>query len=64
MLAAISFAVFQINIPFAGCVYVNLTPLIGILAGLGIGSLVIFIVNLLSAAIGDGRWDLVALTPS
>lgn len=30
MLAAISFAVFQINIPFAGGVHMNLTRLIGI----------------------------------
>jgi ABC-type Co2+ transport system permease subunit len=64
MLAAISFAVFHINIQFAGGVHVKLTPLVGILAGLGIGSLVIFIVNLLSAAAGNGRWDFVALTPS
>jgi cobalt/nickel transport system permease protein len=52
MLAAVSFAVFQINIPFAGGVHMTLTPLIGILVGPGIGSLVIFIVNLLSAAVG------------
>jgi cobalt/nickel transport system permease protein len=59
MLAAISFAVFQINIPFAGGVHMNLTPLIGILAGPSIGSLIIFIVNLLSAAVGHGGWGLV-----
>jgi cobalt/nickel transport system permease protein len=59
MLAAISFAIFQINIPFAGGVHMNLTPLIGILAGPGIGSLIIFIVNLLSAAVGHGGWGLV-----
>jgi cobalt/nickel transport system permease protein len=59
MLAAVSFAVFQINIPFAGGVHMNLTPLIGILVGPGIGSLVIFIVNLLSAAVGHGGWGLV-----
>jgi cobalt/nickel transport system permease protein len=59
MLAAVSFAVFQINIPFAGGVHMNLTPLIGILAGPGIGSLIIFIVNLLSAAVGHGGWGLV-----
>ena len=59
MLAAVSFAIFQINIPFAGGVHMNLTPLIGILAGPGIGSLIIFIVNLLSAAVGHGGWGLV-----
>jgi cobalt/nickel transport system permease protein len=59
MLAAVSFAVFQINIPFAGGVHMNLTPLIGILAGPGIGALIIFVVNLLSAAVGHGGWGLV-----
>ncbi|MGZ4847752.1 MAG: energy-coupling factor ABC transporter permease [Halobacteriota archaeon] len=59
MLAAVAFAVFQINIPFAGGVHMNLTPLIGILAGPGIGSLIVFIVNLLSAAVGHGGWGLV-----
>jgi cobalt/nickel transport system permease protein len=59
MLAAVSFAVFQIDIPIAGGVHMNLTPLIGILAGPGIGSLIIFIVNLLSAAVGHGGWGLV-----
>jgi cobalt/nickel transport system permease protein len=59
MLAAVSFAVFQIEIPFAGGVHMNLTPLIGILAGPGIGSLIMLIVNLLSAAVGHGGWGLV-----
>jgi cobalt/nickel transport system permease protein len=59
MLAAVSFAVFQIDIPLAGGVHMNLTPLIGILAGPGIGSLIILIVNLLSAAVGHGGWGLV-----
>jgi len=59
MLAAVSFAVFQIDIPIAGGVHMNLTPLIGILAGPGLGLFVIFIVNLLSAAVGHGGWGLV-----
>jgi cobalt/nickel transport system permease protein len=59
MLAAVAFAVFQIEIPFAGGVHMNLTPLIGILAGPGIGSLIILVVNLLSAAVGHGGWGLV-----
>jgi cobalt/nickel transport system permease protein len=37
-------------------VYTNLTPLIGILAGSRIALFVIFIVNLLSLAVGHGGW--------
>jgi cobalt/nickel transport system permease protein len=59
LLAAISFAIFQVNIPFAGGVHMNLTPLIGILAGPAIGSLVVLVVNILSAAIGHGGWGLI-----
>ncbi|MGZ4904960.1 MAG: energy-coupling factor ABC transporter permease [Halobacteriota archaeon] len=59
MLAAASFAIFQINIPYAGGVHMNLTPLIGILAGPGLGSLIVFIVNVLSAAVGHGGWGLI-----
>lgn len=59
LLAAASFAIFQVNIPFAGGVHMNLTPLIGILAGPAIGSLVVLIVNILSAAIGHGGWGLI-----
>ncbi len=56
---AASFAVFQVEIPFFGGVHMNLTPLIGILAGPVLGSLVVFIVNILSAAIGHGGWGLI-----
>ena len=56
---AASFAVFQVEIPFFGGVHLNLTPLIGILAGPVLGSLVVFIVNILSAAIGHGGWGLI-----
>ncbi len=59
MLAAASFAIFQINIPYAGGVHMNLTPLIGILAGPALGSLIIFVVNVLSAAVGHGGWGLI-----
>ena len=59
LLAAVSFAIFQVNIPFAGGVHMNLTPLIGILAGPSIGSLIVLIVNILSAAIGHGGWGLI-----
>ncbi|MGZ4949338.1 MAG: energy-coupling factor ABC transporter permease, partial [Halobacteriota archaeon] len=40
-------------------VHMNLTPLIGILAGPGLGSLIVFIVNVLSAAVGHGGWGLI-----
>ena len=59
LLAAASFAIFQVNIPFAGGVHMNLTPLIGVLAGPAIGSLVVLVVNILSAAIGHGGWGLI-----
>jgi cobalt/nickel transport system permease protein len=56
---AAAFAIFQVQIPIAGGVHVNLTPLIAILTGPVIGTLVILIVNILSAAIGHGGWGLV-----
>ena len=57
--AAAAFAVFQVSIPVAGGVHLNLTPLIGILAGPVFGLLIVFITNILSAAIGHGGWGLV-----
>ncbi|MGZ4881550.1 MAG: energy-coupling factor ABC transporter permease [Halobacteriota archaeon] len=59
LLVAVAFAIFQVNLPFAGGVHMNLTPLIGILAGPSIGSLVVLLVNILSAAIGHGGWGLI-----
>ena len=56
---AAAFAAFQLEIPVFGGVHLNLTPLIGILAGPVLGSLVVFIVNILSAAIGHGGWGLI-----
>lgn len=56
---AASFAVFQVEIPFFGGVHMNLTPLTGILAGPILGSLIVFIVNILSAATGHGGWGLI-----
>ncbi len=56
---AAAFAIFQIQIPIAGGVHVSFTPLIAILTGPVIGTLVILIVNILSAAIGHGGWGLV-----
>jgi cobalt/nickel transport system permease protein len=59
MLTASSFAIFQINIPIFGGVHMNLTPLIGILAGPAIGGIIVFIVNILTAAIGHGGWGII-----
>jgi cobalt/nickel transport system permease protein len=55
-----SFAIFQVEVPlFGGGVHLNLTPLVGILAGPLLGSFVVLIVNILSAAIGHGGWGLI-----
>ena len=59
MLTAASFAIFQVNIPLFGGVHMNLTPLIGILGGPAVGGVIVFIVNVLSAAIGHGGWILI-----
>ena len=56
---AAAFAVFQVEIPLFGGVHLNLTPLIGILTGPTIGTLIALIVNVLSAAIGHGGWGLI-----
>jgi cobalt/nickel transport system permease protein len=56
---AASFAIFQVQIPIFGGVHLNLTPLIGILTGPIFGTLIVFIVNVLSAAIGHGGWGLI-----
>jgi cobalt/nickel transport system permease protein len=58
-MTAAAFAIFQIQIPIAGGVHLNLTPLIGILTGPVVGTLVVFIVNIFSAAIGHGGWGLI-----
>lgn len=54
-----AFAVFQISVPVFGGVHLNLTPLVGILAGPLLGTLIVLVVNILSAAIGHGGWGLV-----
>jgi len=59
LLTAASFAIFQVELPFAGGVHMNFTPLIGILAGPALGSLIVFIVNILSATIGLGGWGMI-----
>jgi cobalt/nickel transport system permease protein len=58
-LTAASFATFLVEVPLFGGVHLNLTPLIGILAGPVLGSLIVFIVNILSAATGHGGWGLI-----
>jgi len=58
-ITAAAFAIFQINIPIFGGVHLNLTPLIGILAGPVLGALVVLVINILSAAIGHGGWGLI-----
>jgi len=52
--AAASFAIFQLNVPVWGGIHVNLTGLVGILAGPLLGTLVALVVNLFSAALGHG----------
>ena len=52
--AAASFAVFQLNLPVWGGVHLNLTGLVGVLAGPLLGPLVTVVVNVFSAALGHG----------
>jgi cobalt/nickel transport system permease protein len=59
MLTAASFAIFQVSIPLFGGVHMNLTSLIGILAGPAIGGIIVLIVNIFSAAIGHGGWGMI-----
>lgn len=56
MVAAASFAVFQVNIPVLGGVHLSLTSLVGILVGPALGAIVAFVVNVLSALLGHGAW--------
>jgi len=56
---AAAFVLFQVDIPIAGGVHISLTPLIGILSGPLIGSFIVFIINILSAAIGHGGWGMI-----
>jgi cobalt/nickel transport system permease protein len=52
--AAASFAVFQLNLPVWGGIHMNLTGLVGILAGPALGALIALVVNIFSAALGHG----------
>ena len=57
--AAASFAVFQLNLPVWGGIHMNLTGLVGILAGPLLGTLIALVVNVFSAALGHGAVGLV-----
>jgi cobalt/nickel transport system permease protein len=59
MCTSIGFAVFQISIPVFGGIHLNLTPLIGILAGPALGSLSVLAINVFSAAVGHGGWGMI-----
>lgn len=56
---AAAFVLSQVEIPVAGGVHLSLTPLIAILTGPVIGLFVVFITNILSAAIGHGGWGMI-----
>jgi cobalt/nickel transport system permease protein len=57
--AAASFAIFQLNIPVWGGVHMNLTGLVGILAGPLLGTIIALVVNVFSAALGHGAVGLI-----
>jgi len=56
---AAAFVLSQIELPIAGGVHISLTPLIAILTGPVIGLFIVFITNILSAAIGHGGWSMI-----
>jgi cobalt/nickel transport system permease protein len=56
---AAAFVLSQVELPIAGGVHISLTPLIGILTGPVIGLLIVFIINILDAAIGHGGWGMI-----
>ncbi len=57
--AAAAFVLSQVELPLAGGVHISLTPLIGILTGPVLGLLIVFIINILSAALGHGGWSMI-----
>ncbi len=59
MCTSVGFAVFQVSIPIFGGIHLNLTPLIGILAGPALGSLAALLINVFSAAVGHGGWGMI-----
>jgi cobalt/nickel transport system permease protein len=56
---AATFAIFQVEIPVAGGVHLTITPLVGILTGPAAGCLIVFVVNIMTAAIGHGGWSMI-----
>ncbi len=61
MCAAVGVAVFLVTIPVFGGVHLNLTPLIGILAGPAVGGIATLVINLFSAAVGHGGWGMIGV---
>ena len=60
MCVSVGFAAFMVEVPTpVGPVHMNLTPLIGILVGPSLGSLVALVINIFSAAIGHGGWGMI-----
>ena len=57
---AAAFVLSQVELPIpGGAVHISLTPLIGILTGPVIGVLIVFVINILDAAIGHGGWGMI-----
>jgi cobalt/nickel transport system permease protein len=57
---AAAFVLSQVELPIpGGAVHISLTPLIGILTGPVAGVLIVFIINILDAAIGHGGWGMI-----
>lgn len=61
MCAAVGIAVFLVTIPVFGGVHLNLTPLIGILAGPAVGGIATLVINLFSAAVGHGGLGMIGV---
>lgn len=59
MCVAVGVVIFQVEIPVFGGLHINLTPLMGILVGPGLGTLVVLVINIFSAAIGHGGWGMI-----
>jgi cobalt/nickel transport system permease protein len=53
------FVLFLVEIPIAGGVHIRLAPCIGILVGPAIGTCVVLIVNIFTAAIKHGGWSMI-----
>ncbi len=58
---ALTFVIFQVEIPLFGGVHMNFTPMLGILVGPIIGAFSAMMINILSAALGHGGWGPIGL---